>query len=89
MGSSQATIYIPLQEAVEKYGISESILRDRVRSGRIAWGELPNGDLLIAEQDVDPSLGIKREDFVHLRGEPIGVAEAGRIYDLDPSTISI
>jgi hypothetical protein len=42
----------------------------------------------VAENDIDPSLNIKREDFEHLREHPIGVAEAGRKYGLNDTTIS-
>ena len=88
MSLSLPTSYIPLEYAAEKYNISEKSLFERIKSGRIASAKLPSGELLVAENDVDPSLNIRREDFEHLRGKPIGVAEAGRKYGVINTTLS-
>jgi hypothetical protein len=55
-------------------------LLERVKSGSIASGRLPNGELLVAENDIDPSLMIQREDFEHLRGKKISISDASRKY---------
>ncbi|MFQ5577970.1 MAG: helix-turn-helix domain-containing protein, partial [Anaerolineae bacterium] len=79
--------YIPLAQAAQKYGIPEKTLLDRVKSGSIAKAQLPNGDWLVAEHDVDPSLDIRRKDFEHLRGQKISASQASREYGVDNSTI--
>jgi hypothetical protein len=78
------SLYIPLKQAAERYGVPEKTLLERVNSGSIASGQLPNGELLVAENDIDPSLQIKRDDFEHLRGQKIGVREAGKNMRLRP-----
>jgi len=75
-----STTYIPLKQAAERYGVPEKTLLERVNSGSIAAAQLPNGELLVAESNVDPSLNIKRENFEHLRGQAISASEASRRY---------
>ena len=80
--------YIPLKHAAERYGISEKTLLERVKSGSIASAQLPDGELLVAENHVDPSLNINRQDFDHLRGQPISMSEASRKYEIGQSNFS-
>jgi hypothetical protein len=93
MASSLPTTYISVKQATLKYGLSEKCLLERVKSGSIASGRLPNGELLVAENDIDPSLMIKREDFEHLRGNQIIIVAASRNYSdvriqIPPSSFS-
>jgi predicted site-specific integrase-resolvase len=86
--ASQNISYIPLEQAARKYGVSKNVLRQRVESGRLEVIETVNGDLLVADHNVDLSLNIKREDFEHLRGHGIGVREAAKKYEVDVGTLS-
>jgi predicted DNA-binding protein (UPF0251 family) len=80
--------YIPLEQAARKYGVSKNVLRQRVESGKLEAIETVNGDLLVADHDIDPSLKIKREDFEHLRGQGISISEAARNYKIAHKTFS-
>lgn len=80
--------YIPLVAAVQKYGILEKTLLKRIKSGKLASAQLPDGEYLVAEHDIDPSLRIKREDFKHLRGQGISVTNAGKKYDIRAANFS-
>jgi hypothetical protein len=80
MTHSEPITYIPLKHAAEKYGIPEKTLLDHVKSGSIASAQLPNGELLVAETNVDSSLKIKRKDYKHLHNQPISASEASRKY---------
>jgi hypothetical protein len=88
MVSAPPSIYIPLDYAAEKYNLSKNALLERVKSGRIASAQLPNGEYLVAENDVDPSLNIRREDFKHLQGKKISMSEASRKYDVAQVNVS-
>ena len=77
--------FLPLSEAASKLGLSEAELRSRVESGTIAAGKLPDGEIVVSittkEDDINARLSaIKREDFKHLRGNPITVSEAAKKY---------
>jgi predicted site-specific integrase-resolvase len=74
--------YIPLEQAVRKYGVSKNVLRQKAESGKLEVIETVNGDLLVADNNIDPSLNIKRKDFEHLRGRKISMSEASRMYNV-------
>jgi hypothetical protein len=80
--------YIPLEQAARKYGVSKNVLRQRVESGKLDFARTPNGDLLVADHDIDPSLKIKREDFEHLRGQAISMSEASEKYSVPQPNLS-
>lgn len=86
MSSLLSANYISLELAARKYGISPNVLRQRVDSGKLAFARLPNGGLLVAEHDIDPSVNIKREDFDHLRGQEISMSNALQKYEGVPRT---
>lgn len=88
MSSSSTNRYVPLQHAAERYGISEESLQQRIEADEIAWGRLPDGTLLVAEDEIDPSLKIKREDFEHLRGQTLSESEASCKYDISVANFS-
>ena len=88
MATTASINYIPLDQAARKYGISPNVLRQRVDSGKLAFARLPNGGLLVAEHDIDPSINIKREDFDHLRGQRIAVREAATKYGIPYPLVS-
>ena len=87
MPSSHNT-YIPLPEATRKYGVSRNALLERIKSGKISAAKLPGGGYLVAENEIDPSLNIKREDFEHLRGQKISMSEASKTYGIPHPTFS-
>jgi len=87
MTTSQTT-YIPLPQAVRKYGISKKALLERIKSGKLTVAKLPDGEFLVAENEIDPSLSIKREDFEHLRGQKISVSGSSRKYGIPHTNFS-
>ncbi len=88
MPKSNTPTYIQLSTAVEKYGVSKKVLLKRIKSGKLTAAQLPNGEYLVAEHDVDPSLSIKREDFEYLRGQGISASEASRKYAVSTANFS-
>ena len=88
MAHAPVPTYIPLKYAARKYGIPEKTLLERVKSGSIASAQRPDGELLVAENNVDPSLNIKRDDFEHLRGQKISMSEASRKYQIAHANFS-
>ena len=85
--------YIPLAEAAERYGISEEVLKEAVESGRIRTATIGE-EVTVAEQDVKELaegrevIIVHREDFEHLRGNELGIAEAARKYGISHQTLS-
>ena len=79
---------IPLPEAARKLGLSETELRQRVETGTILAGNLPNGEIVVSTDNVISGVldinsrlrAIRRKDFEHLRGQPITVTEAVEKY---------
>lgn len=82
------TTYIPLSQAISKYRVSRKSLLKRIKSGKVSSAKLPDGEYLVAENDIDPSLSIKREDFEHLRGQKISMSDASRKYGIPHPTFS-
>ena len=87
MTISHSQTFIPISEAVRKYGVSLNALLERIKSGKISAAKLPDGEYLVAEKEIDYSLTIKREDFKHLSEQTIGIAEASRKYSISHPTI--
>lgn len=88
MPKTDTPTYIPVSAAVEKYGVSKKVLLKRIKSGKLVAAQLPDGEYLVAEHDIDPSLSIKREDFEHLRGQGISASESSRKYDISTANFS-
>lgn len=88
MPKTNVITYISLSDAVKKYGASKKLLLKRIQSGKLTAVQLPDGEYLVAEHDVDPSLSIKREDFEHLRGQGISVTDAGKRYNIRAGNFS-
>ncbi len=51
MSFSQKT-YIPLSQALRKYGVSKKVLLQRIKSGKLATAKLPDGEVLVAEHEI-------------------------------------
>jgi hypothetical protein len=82
--------YIPLADAVQKYGISEEALTQLIEAGKIEAVRLPSGELLVAADNGSlPKTKdeIIQEKFANLRGQPITISEAAEKYDVPRSTI--
>ena len=87
--------FLHLPEAANQLGLSEAELRQRVETGTILAGNLPNGEIVVStdsiinkEADINTRLrSIKREDFEHLNGQPITVTEAVKKYEVAGTTI--
>ncbi len=85
--------YIPLAEALRRFRISEEALKEAVESGKIRVAHIGE-EVTVAEQDVrelakgQEVVVVRREDFEHLRGNKLGIAEAARKYGLQHRTVS-
>ncbi len=85
--------YIPLAEALRRFRISEEVLKEAVESGKIRVAHIGE-EVTVAEQDVrelakgQEVVVVRREDFEHLRGNRLGIAEAARKYGLHHQTLS-
>ena len=54
--------YIPLTQAAKRYGFSLQALHEFVEAGLIPAGKSPDGEFLVAVQELDPSLKIIRRE---------------------------
>ncbi len=85
--------YIPLAEALRRFRISEEALKEAISSGRIRTATIGE-EVAVAEQDVrelakgQEVIVVRREDFEHLRGNKLGIAEAARRYGMSQPTLS-
>ena len=85
--------YIPLAEALRRFRISEEALKEAISSGRIRTATIGE-EVAVAEQDVrelakgQEVVVVRREDFEHLRGNRLGIAEAARKYGMSQPTLS-
>jgi len=84
--------FIPLAEAARKYNLSEGVLTRLILDGRIHAGRLPSGDIVVSDDkrisEVESKEQVIQERFAHLRGKPVGIAEAARKYGITHPTIS-
>ena len=88
MTFSENASYISLKRAAWLYGLSENMLLDKVNSGALNAVELKTGEILVANNELDPSLTIRREDFDHLRGVAVSTSEASQRYEIDRSAFN-
>jgi len=85
-------VYMPLEEAAEKYGYALAELKRLARSGKISAAVLPDGDMVVSEDSVKKKL--RKEDlleykkFADLANETTWVMKASRDYDIPQPTIS-
>ncbi len=85
--------YIPLAEALRRFRISEEVLKEAISSGKIRVAHIGE-EVTVAEQDVrelakgQEVVVVRREDFEHLRGNKLGIAEAARKYGIGHPTLS-
>ncbi len=86
METESLPTFISLSEAVERTGLSQKVLGRAVESAAIRAVKNEKGEVLIAQEDIEEF--VAREQFDHLRGRGLGIAEAGRKYDIPFSTVS-
>jgi len=91
-GNSKLSIptFIPLAEATRKYDLTEDVLTRLIQDGRIDAAQLPSGELLVSDKDLDQARTkeeIIKEKFGHLQGKPIRISQASRKYNVPNSTI--
>ena len=74
--------YIPLADAIQKYGISEEALTQLIEAGKIEAVQLPSGELLVAAENgkYKTKEEIITEEFSELQGQVISASEASRKY---------
>ena len=77
--------FIPLGEAVQRYGIPEETLKRAVESGTIRAVQLGE-EVAVREGDVE-KIVIRKKDFEHLRGTPINLLSASRKYGISHRTL--
>ncbi|HEB64772.1 MAG TPA: hypothetical protein ENJ02_04435 [Chloroflexi bacterium] len=85
--------YIPIEDAVERYGLEANRLTQLVEKGELTAITTPDGDVLVDEKQIESlALGKERlpeyQKFAHLAGNPIWLGKASRIYAIPGPTIS-
>ncbi len=87
---------LPLPAAAKRLGLTENELRARVKAGTISAGVLPDGEIVVNPEkndlladDINARLrAIRHEDYDHLRGMAITMAEAVEKYGVAYHTIA-
>lgn len=74
--------YLPLPDAALKFGLSEKVLTQLIRAGKIEAAKLPSGELLVATDNgqYKTKEEIIAEEFSHLCDQTISTSEASRKY---------
>jgi hypothetical protein len=90
---SQLDRFIPLAKAARRLKVSEKSLQQMILAGHIKGAMLPNGEIGVSESGVQVATinerlrGVRRENYKHLCGHPISVAEAAKRYNVPMMTI--
>ncbi len=82
--------YLPLAEAAERYKVSTDALRAALEQGTLKAVQLPDGDLLVAIEDVQVLAAQLEPAAVdpNLAGQPIRVTEAAEKYQVTHANLS-
>ncbi len=86
MKTKSLPTFISLSEAVKRTGLSQSTLNRAIESDIMRAIKNGKGEVLVAQQDADEF--IAKEQFEHLRGQGLGIAEASRKYGIPQPTLS-
>jgi len=83
--SNNVPTFIPLADAVRKFGLPQKVLTEQIQAGEIEAVKLPNGELLVADKlnsgyQNKTKEQIIAEKYSHLRGKVISAAAASRKY---------
>ena len=86
-------IYLTKSQALESYKISETELNNLIDQGRVDVVLVKNGDEQMALYDDDLAAYVAERDitpdkFNHLRGNLLGITEAGLKYNIAPAVVS-
>ncbi len=76
--------YIPLDEAVQRYGVSREALTRAIADGIMRAVKTPKGEIMVAEEDVALP---KRESFAHLKGRKLTIHQAHQRYGISVPTL--
>ena len=91
--AAQLDQFIPLSKAAHRFGIGQNILRQLIESGKIRAATVPDGEIVVSETSAQVAIineqlkSVRREEFRHLRGHPITIAEAIEKYDIPGMTV--
>jgi predicted site-specific integrase-resolvase len=80
-------IYLPLEEAAERYQVAPQFLHNAIEEGSIRAAQTPEGEVLVAEEDVGV-MSIEVQTDPNLQGKPIRATEAAAKYQIDQRTLS-
>lgn len=85
--------YLPLPTAARRLLLSEKDLLRLIRSGKINSATLSTGGFLVSEEEaLAMLLALPKEEWPQydpsIKGKGIGIAEAGRKYEIPNPTIS-
>jgi len=89
--------FISLSQAAHQTGLSVEKLTRLVQAGRIAAAQLLDGEIVVSRRDANkakPTPPTPKEELPeykkhgHLKGQELGVAEAGRKYHIPYTTIN-
>ena len=86
METESLPTFISLSEASERTGLSRAALNRAIKSDTLRAVKNEKGEILVAQEDIEEV--VAREQFDHLRGKGLGIAEAGRKYDIPNPTLS-
>ncbi len=83
--------YLPLSEAAGKYNLSENVLTQLIRTGKIEAVQLPSGELLVSANSSPQKIKTKEQiiadKYGPLKRQPITVSEASQRYKVLNRTI--
>ncbi len=84
--------FLPIPEAAARLKIGEMHLRALLQSGKIRGGILPNGEIVVNEQDAKAKVPKEElqeyKKYAHLRGTSTWLSEAARRHNIAPQTLS-
>lgn len=78
--------FIPLPKAAKRLGISVSSLQSLIQGGNIRAVSL-DGTIAVSESELGQIIAITRDQYKHLRGQSITIAEASERYGINHVTI--
>jgi hypothetical protein len=86
----QVPVFILISDAARKHNLSEKVLTQFIQDGKIEAVQLPSGELLVPDNDLDKAKSKKQiiaEKFSELQGQPITISQASKKYRVPGTTI--
>jgi hypothetical protein len=86
---SKIPTFLPLPDAARKFNLTEQVLTQLIKAGKIEAVQLPSGELLVPDNNHKPRTKkeIIAKEFAHLRGQSITISQAVKDYKIPDSTI--